>query len=84
MAVWRLQTKTSGGRIGQYCLDKGIAALGWSLLKIAQSERETIVDYDQYISYARGAYKRVDNVNRLQEVRSGDFIWIRHEGQYYM
>lgn len=84
MAVWRLQTKTDGGRIGQFCLDKGIAAVGWSLLNVAQSEREKIQNYSQFVTYAECAYSGFGSVNRLQEVRAGDFIWIRHEGRYYM
>ena len=84
MAVWRLQTNTDGGKIGQYCLDKGVVAVGWSLLGVAQNERREIISYDQYVSYAKCAYKRFDSVNRLQEVVVGDFVWIRHEGKYYM
>lgn len=84
MAVWRLQTRTDGGRIAQYCLDNGVAAMGWSLLGVPQKEREKITNFEQYTVYAEKLYKNFGSVNRLQEVQAGDFIWIRHKGQYYM
>lgn len=84
MAVWRLHTKTDGGRIANYCLEKGVAAMGWSLLGIPQNEREQIKEYEEYTVYAEKLYKSFGSVNRLQEVQAGDFIWIRHNGRYYM
>lgn len=84
MAVWRLQTKTAGGKIAQYCLDKGIAAMGWSLAEVPENEREKITTFEDYVTYAEKAYKSFNSVKRLREVQAGDFIWIRHGGKYYM
>lgn len=84
MAVWRLQTKTSGGRIGQYCLDKGVVAVGWSLLNLSQAIRTTIKDFKQYCDYANDTYEQYSSVHRLLEVQEGDFIWIHCDGLYYM
>ena len=57
MAVWRLQTKTAGGKIGDYCLKKGIAAVGWSLRELDPAIRKTICNFSMYCYYADSAYR---------------------------
>ena len=84
MAVWRLQTKTAGGKIGDYCLKKGIAAVGWSLRELDPAIRKTICNFSMYCYYADSAYRTYTSVRRILDIRAGDFIWIRHEGQYYL
>ena len=62
MAVWRLQTKTAGGKIGDYCLKNGIAAVGWSLRELDQTIRKTICNFSMYCYYADSAYRTYTRV----------------------
>jgi hypothetical protein len=89
MAVWRLQTNTDGGHIGQYCLDHRVAAMGWSLITCPQHIRKSIgVDFEKYLDEARSyGYKNpnVPVVKRMYySLSAGDLIWMRHNGQYFM
>lgn len=84
MAVWRLQSKTSAGHIGQYCRDHRVLAMGWSLQKLEPSQREAITTYDQYIHYAKEHHPSSPGVKQLLQLRPGDFVWMRHQGRYYM
>lgn len=85
MNVWRLQTKTSKGRISDYCLNNHVAAVGWSLIEIPDFERITIRTFDAYLSYAEIQYDNFDSVKRMYyDVQVGDLIWIRDGGKYYI
>lgn len=84
MNVWRLQTKTGGGKIAKYCLENNVAAIGWSLKETDQQIRESIQDFETYEKYASSAYKNINNVKRLvYRVQKDDIIWIRDAGKYY-
>lgn len=83
--IWRLQTNTSGGKIGQYCINHNVAAVGWSLLNLSPKDREAISSFEQYCVYAEEAYNKFNSVQRLySDVQKGDFIWMRYNGVYYM
>ena len=84
--VWRLQSNTAGGKITQYCLEHHVAALGWSLREADQKERSAIKDdFQAYCALAEKTYDKFDSVCRMaEEVRTGDLIWIRTGGRYYI
>lgn len=85
MSIWRIQSVPSKGSIGQYLIDHNIAAIGWSLLDLSQSERESIHDFDTYEKYAQAAYEHYSSVNRLYyNVHENDLIWMRSNGKYYI
>lgn len=81
MNIWRLQTRTGADhtiRIAEHCLDKGIAALGWKV-------DAKIDTYEEYLKLASKKYKAIQSVMRLAtEVQSGDLIWMRNKGTYYV
>ena len=93
---WRLKTSTGGNHqhsIGKYCVDNGVAAMGWGLWKIhpqLASGKITINSFDDYAYYnamsSKYDNKQIGNVRRLaSETQKGDVIWIRNEydEQYY-
>ncbi|MCR5662276.1 MAG: hypothetical protein K6G50_09145 [bacterium] len=85
MAVWRLQTNTAGGKIAKYCIEKEVAAMGWSLRELCEDERKSIKEFDDFKKLAEKAkYSKYSSVERLAtEVKVNDIIWIRFEGKYY-
>ena len=85
MAVWRLQVNTGGANIASYCIENNVAAMGWSLDQISEADRKKITTFKEYSKYADDLYdKKYDSVKRLYyDVKPGDIIWIRFEGQYY-
>ena len=86
MAVWRLQVNTGGTNIADYCLNNHVAAMGWSLNNISESERDSIKNFDDYDKLAEAAYKNYSSVERLYyEVKENDIIWMRssNRGKYY-
>ena len=94
MNIWKILTKTGNGDISQYCLDNGVAAMGWSLLKdeekhipeVPLEERKAIASFEDFNKYAINRYKKtgIDNVRRLaKDVKENDIIWLRCEGKYY-
>lgn len=85
MAVWRLQTSTSKGRIAEYCIKNNVIAMGWSLKEVSENERKSIKTFEQYTEFASRLYKKFDNVKRLyKKVAIGDFIWLRFDGKYFL
>ena len=93
---WRLKTSTGGNHehsIGKYCVDNGVAAMGWGLWKIhphLESGKIKIGSFADYSYYnamsSKYDNKQIGNVRRLaEETQKGDVIWIRNEydGQYY-
>lgn len=83
MNVWRLQTETK--RRFQYCLNKDVAAMGWGLQNLSQSEREGIETFDDYMRYADREYEQYYALKRLHnEAKLGDLIWMHGFGQYYI
>ena len=47
--VYRLQTVTSKGHIGEYCLKNKLVAIGWSLLDLEEALRSDIKnDYSKF------------------------------------
>ena len=85
MAVWRLQTNTSRGKICTYCRENHVAAVGWSLSEIPEAERKSIRTFDEYLSYADSLYDSYGSVKRMaNDVREGDLIWMRSGGRYYV
>ena len=42
MEVWRLQVKTGNKNIAKYCIENHVAAMGWSLKELPESERKNI------------------------------------------
>lgn len=86
MAVWRLQVNTGGANIADYCLSNHVAAMGWSLDNIPESERDAIQSFDDYDKLAEHTYKNYSSVERLYyEVKESDIIWMRSssKGKYY-
>lgn len=85
MAIWRLQTNTSGGRIAKYCVGHGVAAIGWSLKNYPNRDELNDLDYDTFRKYANDAYSSYDSVERLaREIQENDMIWMRMGGRYYL
>lgn len=85
MSVWRLQTKTSGGDVGGYCIGNHVIAMGWSLnAHQYREELEKLTLYD-YFELADRYYNSYGSVRRLiEDLRPNDLIWMRHEGIYYL
>lgn len=89
MEVWRLQVKTGNKNIAKYCIEKHVAAMGWSLKELPESERKNIKNiktFEDYCKYADKVYKSYASVKRLKEqVKENDIIWMhsRDEGKYY-
>lgn len=89
MEVWRLQVNTGEDSIAEYCIKNNVAAMGWSLKELPESERENIKNiktFEDYCKYADKVYKRYASVKRLKEqVKENDIIWMhsRDEGKYY-
>lgn len=85
MSVWRLQTRTGSGHICEYCLKNSVAAMGWSLRDISETERKSIKTFEEFSGYAKLFYKNFPSVKRLKnDVRPGDLIWMRYNGIYYI
>lgn len=87
MAVWRLQTNTAGGKIADYCIKNNVAALGWSLKEICQSDREQIgKDFKTYCKYAETQYSQFVSAKTLasKKIKCDDLIWMRNKGKYYI
>ncbi len=89
MEVWRLQVKTGNKNIAKYCIENHVAAMGWSLKELPESERKNIKNiktFEDYCKYADKVYKSYASVKRLKEqVKENDIIWMhsRDEGKYY-
>ncbi len=89
MEVWRLQVKTGNKNIAKYCIENHVAAMGWSLKELPESERKNIKNiktFEDYCKYADKVYKSYASVKRLKEqVKENDIIWMhsRKEGKYY-
>lgn len=82
MNVWRLQTKAN---ICDYCLKNNIAAVGWSLLNITETERKNIKTFEDFEKYAKNTYEKYYSVKRLcNDIQIGDLIWMRDGGKYYL
>lgn len=83
MNVWRLHTKTGKGSISEYCLNNSVAALGWSLDRLSEAERNNIKTFDEYLNQGRAYYKKeLSCPKRFHNVEIGDLIWLRHKGIY--
>ena len=84
MHVWRLQTNTQGGDIAQFCIDKHVVAMGWSL---NTKMRETLghnPTYEKYCGLADVYHKKYDSVIRLVEKTAvNDIVWMKYDGNYY-
>lgn len=89
MEVWRLQVNTGEDSIAEYCIENNVAAMGWSLKELSESERKNIKNiktFEDYCKYADKVYKSYASVKRLKEqVKENDIIWMhsRKEGKYY-
>lgn len=86
MTVWRLQVNTGSENIANYCLENNVAAMGWSIEEVPESERKGISSFEEYNNYAKKIYSKYPSVYRLaKEVKEGDIIWMRNkkEGKYY-
>ena len=89
MEVWRLQVKTGNKNIAKYCIENHVAAMGWSLKELLESERKNIKNiktFEDYCKYADKVYKSYASVKRLKEqVKENDIIWMHSsdEGKYY-
>lgn len=89
MEVWRLQVKTGNKNIAKYCIENHVAAMGWSLKELPESERKNIKNiktFEDYCKYADKVYKSYASVKRLKEqVKENDIIWMHSsdEGKYY-
>ena len=89
MEVWRLQVKTGNKNIAKYCIENHVAAMGWSLKELPESERKNIKNiktFEDYCKYADKVYKSYASVKRLKEqVKENAIIWMhsRDEGKYY-
>lgn len=89
MEVWRLQVNTGEDSIAKYCIENNVAAMGWSLKELSESERKNIKNiktFEDYCKYADKVYKSYASVKRLKEqVKENDIIWMhsRKEGKYY-
>lgn len=84
--IWVLKTTTSGGRIAKPCIEKNVAAVGWS---INESDKmiEKVYSFDDYIDKASLLYDDLSKVRALvTKVKVNDLIWIRDpdEGYYYV
>ena len=85
MAVWRLQTNTDDGNISRYCIEHHVAAVGWSLKDLSESEIRIITDFSDFRALASSHYRSFTSVCRLAEqVHNGDLIWMRSGGRYYV
>ncbi len=89
MEEWRLQVNTGEDSIAKYCIENNVAAMGWSLKELSESERKNIKNiktFEDYCKYADKVYKSYASVKRLKEqVKENDIIWMhsRKEGKYY-
>ena len=90
VVVWRLQTRSGSGHIGQYCLDNNTIAMGWC--QIGNRGEKTIgqsfEDYSEYVNWYEDEYGQGavgDSVHRLvNDMKVNDLIWIRNGGKYYL
>ncbi len=83
MAVWRLQTKTGGGKIADYCIENNVAAVGWSLGDLCQSKREQIGNnYTKFCEFAGQEFYPVRVL--ANDIKCDDLIWMRNNGKYYI
>ena len=86
--IWVIQTITSGGNIAKKCIEKNIAAVGWSIDdKILDKDNNIL--FNEYIRIAENKYSKreLGNVIRLAEnVKENDLIWMRNsdKGVYYI
>jgi hypothetical protein len=69
-------------------LEKGVAAMGWSLREISEQERKKIYSFFDYNQFAQNVYSsQYSSVKRLYEkVKENDIIWMRSkkDGKYYL
>ena len=84
--VWVLKTKTSGGRIARACIDKNVAAVGWSINE-DDKLTEKVSSFEDYIDKASKIHENVNIVETLvKKIKVNDLIWIRNpdDGCYYI
>lgn len=89
--VWRIHLKKdipTSPDYGEYCLKNKIVAMGWILEKhnpdIA-SGKIKISNFADFEAYAKLEMDKYHDVRRLaKEIKSGDFIWTRVGGKYYL
>ena len=68
MAVWRLQVNTGGTNVADYCLKNHVAAMGWSLRELTQTERSEIHTFLDYCNLAsRGCERRRSPMDALKK-----------------
>lgn len=88
--IWRLHTLTKGYKddnekqviqhIGEYCKEKNIAAIGWSVGK------EGISSFEEYMEHSEKKGYKNSPIKLFYELSTsvGDLIWIRNDGKYYI
>ena len=84
MQIWRLQTKTDGGDVANFCLCHNVVAMGWQL---DEKDRETLrqdYSFNRFCELADKHYKDYSSVKRMaREVKANDIVWMKNKGQYY-
>lgn len=92
MNVWRLHTKKNGIDRMPYLKEHHAAAVGWCKfdhgisIEDRRKTAEIAEDFDRYLKEeVEPCYGKVNCLKRFKEdVKTGDLIWMRGEGKYYI
>ena len=81
VVVWRLQTKAGNGHIGEYCIKKGVIAMGWCYIDNSgeKTRGKVFKKYDDYVRWyedVNGEGSVGDSVSRLVfDVKKDDLVF---------
>ena len=83
-AIWRLHVQPEAGNIAEYCLNYGVAAIGWcfhtppvGVPSDFYDKVDKIREYQDYKECADLAGYKDTCVPTLLRIRPGDFIWMK-------
>ncbi len=87
MQVWRLQAKTDGGDVSEYCINNGLIAMGWRLDDESREKLKIDCSFNHYCKLAElqyGNLQKWGSVKRMvEDTQVNDIVWMRCNGEYY-
>jgi len=90
--IWRINLKTGGGNISEYCLENNIAAMGWSFMNLPEEDNPELEEkvngiktWEDFAECCSEYYGKVKASPRKfhDDVKIGDIIWMHAEDGYY-
>ena len=90
MSVWRLHLRNDVEDYGhtqeelfELCLKDGIIGVGWPEIKI-RTDEEWLIREQAKKAYQKGATAGFKAINAMRKMQTGDLIWTRYAGDYYL